>query len=125
MIYLKENDMDKMQAAKVLVKFGAELGMDIEKSLDDGKLDAGDAVRFFPVLTQIGDVVEAIKVAPKSFSEFTTEEKAELSAYLDSELDLVNDNLEHLIEKSLVVVAGIMELVHLAGTLKKVAAPVA
>lgn len=115
--------MDRISAAKVLLKFGADLGMDIEKSLADGKLDVSDAVNFFPVLTSIGSVVEAAKIAPKAFSEFTVEEIAELSSYLDAELNLANDKLEMLIEKSFMVVAGILELVHLASSLKKVAAP--
>ena len=84
-----------------------------------------DAGNFFPVLTSIGSVVEAAKIAPKAFSEFTAEEVAELSAYLDSELNLANDKLEALIEKSFAAVAVVLDLVHLASSLKKVAAPVA
>ena len=117
--------MNKMEAAKVLLKFGADLGMSVERSLADGKLDLADSANFFPVLMNIGNVIEASKIAPKALGEYTSAEVAELSDYLDVTLDLANDKLESLIEKSFLMVTSVMELVNLAKNLKKVATPVA
>lgn len=117
--------MTKVEAAKVLVKFGAELGMDIEKSLADGHLDAADAVRFFPILTSIGDVVAAAKDASFKMADYTADELKQINDELCADLNLDNKALEAVIEKSFLVVESILELVTLSKSLKKVAAPAA
>lgn len=105
--------MENLAALKVIASFGATLGEEIEASLADGKLDISDAPKFFPSLMAIGGVVEAVKAKP-SLDGLSVEERAELEAFIKSDLDLANDKLELVIESSLslaLAAVGVIEMV--------------
>ncbi len=99
-----------MKETKELLKLGIELQKALTDSLEDGKVNLLDLGEFIPVIAAAGKAIDGIGKVKAELSSMTPDQKAELKAYVSSEFDLSDDQLELLIEDTLNTLLEIYEL---------------
>jgi hypothetical protein len=104
---------DKMEELKKVVKFGIELGEAIEASLEDGKLGLEDFAILIKPLMGAPAALAGAKAAVEQIKNLDSAKVAELHQFIEVELDLKNDKVEAVIEKSVKAVEMIFDLVEL------------
>jgi hypothetical protein len=95
---------------KKAVKFGIDMGEALDASMADGKFDLTDSANFFRPLMELPSVVAAGKLALPEFKDMDALEAKELSDYVATELNITNDKVEMVIEKSFAVVVAMYEI---------------
>ncbi len=87
----------------------------VEKNYsDDGKLSFAEALGIGA--SSFGDILKVIRSGnqiKQEFLDLDSEEKAELIELVNSELDLENDKLELIIERSIDFLVGLEELINI------------
>lgn len=86
---------------KEMLKFLVLLGMAVDKSLEDKKLDLADAPNLLPAMLAAGPAFSNVSLVPKELGELDAAEKQELVEYFAKEFDLKDDKIEMLVEKGL------------------------
>lgn len=87
---------------KELLAFGFKLQKAIMSSLEDGKVNVlMDAPKFLPALLAAPKAFGGVNLILKEIGDLSDEERAELVAYVSSEFDITDDQLEYLIEDTL------------------------
>ena len=102
-----------MEDLKKVVKFGIELGESIEASLEDGKLGIEDFGTLIKPLMGAPAALASAKAAVEQIKTLDSTQMAELCSYVEVELDLKNDKIEAVIEKSVKAVEMIFDLVEM------------
>ena len=102
-----------MEDLKKVLKFGIELGESLEMALDDGKLGVEDFATLIKPLMGAPSAMSSIKAAVEEIKHLDAVKMDELQKYVEQELDLKNDKIEAVIEKSVKAVEMLFELVEL------------
>lgn len=102
-----------MKELKELLSFTISGANALDKSLSDNKLDVSDLFNFLPVFLKAQDAFKGLNQIKSEWDLLTFESKQLLIKELEQELDLRNEKTEQIIEKSLVLVLGIFELISL------------
>lgn len=114
-----------MKELKELVKFAIDLGEAMDRSLSDNKLDMADLGNFIGAMQSAGPALSDVSGALSFFKAPTVEGLEEIKAFVASELQLSNEKVEKLVEKVVVILASVLELVLMMKELKApVEAPV-
>jgi len=95
--------MKGVKELKEFIVFLASLGTAADKAQADGKLDVADLGLFMPALMKAPEALMGLDEAKLEAKDLSQEEMQELSAAISQELDLRDDVVEGLIEKSLSV----------------------
>ena len=85
---------------KIILLFGLSLAQELQKGLEDGKLNFGEIIGFTDDLAAIPSVVEAVKRAPAEFLDLDTKEQQELRSLVEKEFNIPQDKIEEAIEES-------------------------
>ena len=96
---------------KMVVKFGVQLGQDVAKIFADGKVTTIEGLSLLPDLMGIQGIIQAKSDIAAEFKDLSTDERAELNAYIQEEFDLDDDVLEAKIEKSIAAALSILDLI--------------
>lgn len=102
-----KNTVDEL---KEVLDFGFSLQEAIAAAAADGKVDWKDLPKALPVLAKAGKAITGTVDAVKDYKNLTEEEKAELFDYVSERLELNDDELEALIEDTVLEVQGIIDL---------------
>lgn len=103
---------------KKLVKFGLDVANKIATDLQDGKITTMEIFGFIPELTEIPDVVKSWPDIAAELKEVSAEERVELLDYIKQNFDIPDDQLESVIEDSLMNVVSLISLVEKFKALK-------
>lgn len=98
--------------SKKAIKSLAEIAVKIESKNEDGKVTLMEA--FSVAIGNFNSIVSVIKNASylkKEYLDYTDEERAEIQEYLKEELDLEDDVVEVLIEKTFNVAIDLADLI--------------
>lgn len=101
-----------VEYSKKALKAMAEIAMKIEAKNEDGKVTFMEAVTV--AIAKFTDIVAVIKNATYlrgEYLDYTDEEREEVVEYLKTELDLENDVVEVLIEKTFAVALSMADLI--------------
>jgi len=90
-----------MENLKQVAKFGIEISHVIDKALVDKKIELYEFLPLIPLLLKSQFVFENIKQVSREWNESSFEQKQLLVKEVEQSLDLNNDKLEKIIEKSL------------------------
>lgn len=85
---------------KIILIFGLSLAQELQRGLEDKKLNFGEIIGFTDDLAAIPSVVEAVKKAPAEFLDLDEEEKEEIHQLVIDEFDISLDHVEMAIEES-------------------------
>lgn len=96
---------------KVVAKFGIDLGEKAASVLADGKMTGNEVFELLPVLMSIPGILQKKDAIVAEFKDLSTDERAELNAFIQLEFDIPNDQLETKIEKGLTAVVAVLDLV--------------
>lgn len=99
-----------VQELKEVLDFGFSLQEAIADANADGKVDWKDLPKAVPVLAKAGKAITGTVDAVKDYKNLSDEEKAELFDYVNERLDLNDDELEALIEDTILEVQSIIDL---------------
>jgi len=99
------------EETKDVLALGLSLGMAVDKSLADGKIDWSDAANLVDVVRTAPAAISGITNVPNELKDLSAEEKAELMAWSKAEFDLRDDGLEATVEAGLGVGLAIANLV--------------
>jgi hypothetical protein len=97
---------------KKAIKFGIDLGNQIEESGKDG-YNWKDITSFFDELFQIPALISNGNAIKEEFKDLDAVEKQELVEYFTDLFDLDNDKAEAIIEKSLDIALDVLTLLKL------------
>lgn len=105
--------MEKLGIEKLkrLASIGIEIGGDIEKALEDGKVSLWEGLGIVPNLKDLGFIIKERKDIKAEYEDLSNAEKEELCLYIKEKFDLKNDKLEMIIEKSLDFAVSISDLI--------------
>jgi hypothetical protein len=81
-----------------------------ESAMDDGKIDLADLPLVVPLLPKLAAAMAGMSDIPKEFKNLSAEDKLQLSKWFGTELELDDDKLEAVIEKSLVAVLALSDV---------------
>jgi len=96
-----------------VVDFVIGLGMAIDKSMVDGKLDFNDVGLFVAALMNAGPAFSDMGLIPAELKDLDPAEAAALVEHVKKALALDNPRLEQIIGKSLEIATGIYALVQM------------
>jgi len=99
-----------IKETKEVVKFGVELGEAVDRAMSDDKMEVADLVHLVPAFTAAGPAFSDISLVPKEMKDMDEAESKELMDYVESELDIENDQVEEVIEKSLRAVLALHDV---------------
>lgn len=103
--------MADIHATKQILGLVLALTADIE-AISAQQLDGFSAIlKFVPLIPKIGPALRDIKQVVPEYRDLDDNERAELKAYVQSELDLIDDNVEVAIEMALSVAIDLSQLV--------------
>ena len=94
---------------KEMVVFVAKVGNAVDVSAEDG-IGVDDLGSFVPAFMSAPQAFEGVSEIPKEAKDLDAEEMKELQDALAKELDLKDDALEAVIEKSLAAIASIFAI---------------
>lgn len=100
--------IEKLKQASLL---GIQLGNAIETTLEDG-FKLADLANFILPLSQLPAVIENKALIVEEFKDLDEAEKTALINYIKTNLDLKNDKVEVAIEKGLIAIVAVLELVN-------------
>lgn len=100
-----------LKETKEAIDCALAFGMSIDKSLADGKVTLTDIPFFFPSFVLLLPAVEGADQIALEFKLASQEELDELKAYVNSKLDLRDDQVEQFIEDAFGLVLTIWSLV--------------
>lgn len=104
---------------KKMVKFSCDFTKQISTALADGKFQWNEIFGFFDEIMAIPGVVKSFPDIGKELKDLTKEEREELNEYIQEEFDLPNDQVEAVIENSLLLAFSAIALVEQWKALKK------
>lgn len=87
-----------LKETKEAVDFAIAVGTGVDKALADGKINFADIPVFLPSFLALVPAVENAEQIPLEFKLANEDEINELKAYIKSQLDLRDDQLEKFIE---------------------------
>ena len=96
-----------IKETKEALEFAAAIGNATGISLQDGKFDTLDIVNYINALSKFPAAVENAAEIPKELDDLDEAEAAELVEFVQTKLDLPQENIEQAIEDHLAVVATI------------------
>ena len=102
----------EMKETIEMVSFVLELGNAIGASLEDGKIDWSDLMRFFGALKMAGPAIKGYENIPEEMKNLTPAMKEELKTYVSDKLDLPNDKIEFVVEAALKVAIDLISVVN-------------
>ncbi len=97
---------------KAVALFGINLAESLDKKLEDGKINLFEGIGLLKDLKDIPDVIKAAPAAVEELKDLDQDEREELVALVQNELDLRNDNVEKLVERGINLtseIAGLIE----------------
>jgi len=99
---------------KTALGFAIGLGEKLESALaDDGKVTWNELFGFIPILTSVPAVIKAAPELLKEFDDLDDAEMADLTLWLETELDLQNDKIEDYIEEGFQLLLALSGLISL------------
>lgn len=96
---------------KKVALFGITLGSDVAKVLADGKVSVLEGFSLLPDLMGITGIIQSAPDIKAEFADLTSEERAELNAYIQGTFDIEDDVLENKIEKGIAAAIAVLDLV--------------
>ena len=99
-----------MKASKELVKFVIDIGMAVDKSLADGKIDMADVGNFMIALQSAGPAIADAKAALEFFKAPTVEAIEEMKAFIGQELQLQDAHLDGVVKHAITIICGLLEM---------------
>lgn len=102
-----------LKETKEVLKFVIALGHAVDQSLVDNKIGLEDAMNFYGAVLAAGDAFADISLVAQELGDLSAEEKDELIAYVENDLDLRSDKTEEIIEKGISVALNIYEMIKL------------
>lgn len=103
---------------KELLKFVVELGMAVDKSLADKKVDITDIQFLMAPLASANAAFTDVSLVKAEMKDISAEEVAELVAFATGELKLASEKVEAVIETALKLGLDLYKYVQLFKTLK-------
>jgi len=85
---------------QIIVGFGLSMAKELQKGLEDGKLQFGEIIGFADNLASIPNVVQAVQKAPAEFLDLTAQEQEQLKKFVQDGFDIENNKVELAIEES-------------------------
>lgn len=118
-IMMEKVTMSRISETKELVKFLCRTTNAIVESVkDDGKITIKDLFKFGGAVTSLFPAIAGITNIPSELQDLDETERDELQSIVKEELNLSN-NVEQVIELSLVIAADLKKLINIVKTLKK------
>lgn len=109
--------MSGTEAIKTTLGFAIKFGMNIEDALaNDGKITWNELFSFVPTLLKVPALIKAVPELKDEFTDLDDTEKAELSEWLATELDLDNDKVEMYIEEAWKLLLALSALIKINET---------
>lgn len=97
---------------KKLVKFSCDLTQQINESLEDGWQWVQDPISFLDEAMQVPGVAKSFPEIKKELDDLSDAEREELKDYLQEEFDIPDDELEVVIENSIMQAVSLVQLVN-------------
>lgn len=79
-------------------------------SLEDGKLDLTDALKFWPAIVSLKAAVEGADKIPMEFAAMNDADRDELKQYVVDNFDIPEDKIELIIEQALSAILALWSL---------------
>lgn len=108
-----------LKETKEILKFILGLGVGVDNSLGDGKIDVDDFGFLLPALLSAGEAFKDISKVPQELKDLSASELEELSDFIKQEFSLKNKNIERLVEAGLGISIQIYQLILEIQALKK------
>lgn len=105
-----------IKETKEMTAFVLHLGQAFQEAMKDGKISIIDAFKFLPALRGLKGAIEGADKIPAELKDLSEAERTELSEYIRTEFDLVDDELEAKIEMALDLA---LDLIKLAASFRK------
>ena len=102
-----------IQETKDVLSFVATLANQLSASLSDGTFDPADVVNFIPVLQKVIPAFDDINLVDDELLDLTSEEKDELVAFFQAELDLEEDEIEAFVETGFAVALELFKFINM------------
>jgi len=90
-----------IDSIKSLIRFSSNLGKAYDTASSDGKIDWKDSTVLIPLIPSAIEVLGSISNLKAQVSDLSSDEKAELVAFVKAEFDLADDKIEGYIEQAL------------------------
>lgn len=100
-----------LKETKEAVDFAIALGMGVEEAMSDKKITLADIPAFFPSFVKLVPAIEGADQIALEFKLASQEEIDELKAYLNTKLDLQDEQMEKFIEDAFGLVLTVWSLV--------------
>lgn len=100
-----------LENIKKVLAFSFALAKAVDLARADGKIDYMDVQYLLAPALKITDAVSGAKQALLEIKDLSVEERAQLDAYIQSEFDIANEELEVKIEKGLALALHVAEFV--------------
>lgn len=100
-----------IEALKKILAFPLGIHMAFDKANQDGSIDAKDVGYLIDVAMKIGPFIGAIGDALPELKDLSSEEQEQLSEWMKTEYDILDDELEDKLEAAFDVVIAIVALV--------------
>lgn len=102
--------IDTVRELKEVLDFGFSLQSAIADAKADGKVNWLDMPKAIPVIGKAAKAINGTVDAVKDYKNLLPAQQAELFAYVEERLDLPDDQLENLIEDTILEVQHIFDL---------------
>jgi hypothetical protein len=112
-------DPKGIESLKALLKFLITAGEAVDVSAADDKWSLGDYKNFLSVIPTVGPAIKHVSEVGDELKDLDDDEKRELADFIKAELELVDKELEHSVEKYIDIA------VEAADTIQKVFATLA
>ena len=96
---------------KKSVKDVIEIGMTVAKATADGKINFSEGVQIAWETKDLYGIVNKWGEIKEEFNDLSEEEMEELKEYVETELEIDNDKVEVVIEKSFALLIAITDLI--------------
>ena len=100
-----------LKETKEVVDFAIALGHGVEGAMEDKQITLSDVPLFFPAFVKLVPAIEGADQIALEFKLASQEEIDELKAYVNSKLDLKDEQLEKFIEDAFGLVLTVWSLV--------------
>jgi len=95
------------------LKFVIELGNGLGKSLEDDKFSFSDLANFLPAVMAVPAAFGGINEIPNELDDLDEQERLDLIAFVEAELELEQDKAEEIAEKAFLILTELFNLVRL------------
>lgn len=96
---------------KLVVRFAIDLGMEIDKKLEDGKITIWEGLGLIPELKALPNIIAHSEDIRNEFLDLDDSEKTELVGFVKDNFDIENDKVESIIEKSIDMITALSLLI--------------